>query len=241
MSDTPVAVITGANRGIGQAIAQGLALDGYQTVLIGRSRPELDHVAKTIWEKANHNEALSPLVVPLDLTRLDKIDPTLGPVLEKLGRADVLVNNAGQWIGGSLGIDGKEFESLLRINLTAQLAVTQCVIPYMRKQGKGHIFNVASRAGKVGFAGDGAYCASKFALVGLSESLYRELVPLGIKVTALCPGWVSTNMAVEARAAITPEQMIQPEDLLHTVRWLLALSPEACVKEVLLESRASIA
>ena len=240
MSDHPVAIITGASRGIGRTIAQGLALDGYRTLLVGRSRSSLDQVAETIWEQIRHNDALAPLVVPLDMTQLNSIDRTLGPVLEKLGRVDVLVNNAGQWIGGTLDIDYRDFESLLRINLTAQQAITKTIVPFMPKHGKGHIINVASRAGKVGFAGDGAYCASKFALVGFSESLYRELVPLGIKVTALCPGWVNTEMAVEAGASMTGQEMIQPEDLLHTVRWLLSLSANTCVKDVVLESRGSI-
>ena len=110
----------------------------------------------------------------------------------------------------------------------------------MKAQKSGHIFNVASRAGKVGFSGGGAYSASKFGLVGLSESLYRELNPLGIKVTALCPGWVNTEMAVDAGTPLESEQMIQPDDLFRTIEWLLQLSPAACVKEVILESPNSI-
>jgi NAD(P)-dependent dehydrogenase (short-subunit alcohol dehydrogenase family) len=110
----------------------------------------------------------------------------------------------------------------------------------MKKQQSGYIFNVASRSGKVGFAGNGGYGASKFGLVGLSESLYRELTPQGIKVTALCPAWVNTNMAREAGTPLEADEMIQPEDVFETIRWLLSLSSGACVKEVVITNPKSL-
>jgi 3-oxoacyl-[acyl-carrier protein] reductase len=241
MTQSPVALITGASRGIGRAVAIGLAQDGYQTILVGRSGETLEPVAQTICEQAVQNDELSPLVVPLDLSRLDHIDPVLGPVIYKLGRVDVLVNNAGQHIPGSLDMRCRDLEQLLRINFTAQVAVLKSVVPMMTQQGSGYIFNVASRAGKVGFEGVGGYCASKFALAGFGESLYRELVPQGIKVTTLCPGWVNTDMAADADCTLDPDDMIQPEDLYKTVQWLLSLSPGVCVKDVVLESPKSMA
>ena len=129
---------------------------------------------------------------------------------------------------------------MLDTNLTAQFVFLSAVIPVMKEQKSGYIFNVASRAGKIGFAGSGGYSASKFGLVGLNESLYRELTPLGISVTALCPGWVNTNMAYEAGTTLKGKQMIQPDDLFKTIKWLLSLSPGACVKEVVLETPYSI-
>ena len=241
MTQSPVALITGASRGIGRAMAIGLAQQGYQTILVGRSRETLVPVAEAICEQVGPDDTLAPLVVPLDLSRLDDIDPVLGPVVYKLGRVDVLVNNAGQHVEGSLNMRCKDLERLLRINVTAQVAVLQTVVPMMKRRGSGYIFNVASRAGKVGFAGVGAYCASKFALAGFGESLYRELVPQGIKVTTLCPGWVNTDMAADATCPLEPDDMIQPEDLFKTIQWLLSLSPNVCVKDVLLESPKSMA
>jgi 3-oxoacyl-[acyl-carrier protein] reductase len=241
MTQAPVALITGASRGIGRAVAIGLAQHGYQTILVGRSRETLVPVAQAICEEVIQNDKLAPLVVPLDLSRLDHIDPVLGPVIYKLGRVDVLVNNAGQYIPGSLDMRGKDLEHLLRVNVTAQVAVLQSVVPMMKQQGSGYIFNVASRAGKVGFEGVGGYCASKFALAGFGESLYKELVPQGIKVTTLCPGWVNTDMAADADCTLDPDDMIQPEDLDKTIQWLLSLSPGVCIKEVLLESPKSMA
>jgi len=91
------------------------------------------------------------------------------------------------------------------------------------------------RAGKIGMHDRGVYAASKFALVGLSESLYRELAAHHVKLTTICPSWVNTAMATEAKTALLPEQMIQPADILHTIRYLLALSASVCVRELSME------
>ena len=110
----------------------------------------------------------------------------------------------------------------------------------MRAQRTGYIVNIASRAGKIGFAGEGVYCAEKFGLVGLSESVYRELAGDGIKVTTLCPGWVNTDMAQAAGTPLSAPDMIQPADILQTIRWLLSLTPATCVREVVIECLKSI-
>ena len=86
----------------------------------------------------------------------------------------------------------------------------------------------------------GIYGASKFALVGLSESLYRELAPLNIKVTTLCPGWVNTQMAKDANTPFPDEEMIQPDDILRAIRFLLNLSPHACIRELVIECTHSL-
>ena len=231
-----VAIITGANKGIGKAIAMGLATLNYQTVLIGRNEADLDKVSTQI-ERENK---IQPLVFQLDITNSKAVREIIQTVVERFGRIDVLVNNAGIYFGGSSTISEEDFRKMLETNLTAQFVFLHKVIPVMKKQQSGYIFNVASRAGKIGFSDSGGYSASKFGLVGLSQSLYRELNPLGIRVTALCPGWVNTKMAYEAGTPLQGEQMIQPEDLFETIKWLLSLSPGACVKEVVLETPYNI-
>ena len=239
MSDYPVAIVTGAGRGIGRALAIALAHDGYRTVLIARSREQLQAVAREVTELGKG--AAEPLVYNLDLANQETVHNAAQLIVERLGRVDVLVNNAGQWAGGALEVSAAQFQRLIAVNVTGALTLVQAVVPAMKRQGYGHIFNVASRAGKVGFPQEGAYCASKFALVGLGESLFKELSPLGVKVTSLCPAWVDTDMAQQAGTPLPSEEMIQPEDLARTVRWLLSLSPAACVREVLIECRNSIA
>lgn len=227
-----VAIITGAGKGIGKAIALGLATLNYQTVLIGRNESDLTKVS----EQIKHEHKIQPLVFQLDIINSKAVREAIQSVFQSYGRIDVLVNNAGIYFSGSSSISEENFRKMLETNLTAQFVFLNEVIPVMKKQGSGYIFNVASRAGKVGFADSGGYSASKFGLVGLSHSLYRELNPLGIRVTALCPGWVDTKMAYEAGTSLKGEQMIQPEDLSKTIKWLLSLSSGACVKEVVLET-----
>ena len=183
-TDDKVALITGASKGIGKAIAIGLAQLNYQTVLIGRNNDDLIEVAKEINEKFG----TKPTIAKLDITNSDAVKSTIQTIIKEHNRIDVLVNNAGVYFDGSVDISETDFTTMVETNLTAQFVVLKEIVPIMKSQKFGYIFNVASRAGKIGFVGNGAYSASKFGLVGLNESLYRELVPLGISVTALCPG-----------------------------------------------------
>ena len=230
------AIITGASKGIGKAVALGLSKMGYQTVLIGRNSDDLQAVSG----KISGDGGLKPAVFSLDITDSAGIAAAVQQIMEQFGRIDVLVNNAGVHFGGSLSLPPEDFKAMLETNLTAQFVFAREVVPVMKEQQSGYIFNVASRSGKVGFAGSGGYCASKFGLMGLSESLYRELTPQGIKVTALCPAWVNTRMAFKAGTPLEPEEMIQPGDLFETIRWLLNLSDGACVKEVVITNPKSL-
>ncbi len=231
-----IALVTGASRGIGKAIATGLAGLDYQLVLTARNNFDLKKVSNEITDKGG----LEPVVFPLDITNQNEVGKMVSQVLNEFKGVDVLVNNAGIHFGGSLELSMENFKSMLETNLTAQLMLIQLVVPVMKQQKSGYIFNIASRSGKVGFAGSGGYCATKFGLVGLNESLYRELTPQGINVTALCPAWVNTGMARQAGTTLEPEEMIQPHDLFETIKWLLSLSPGACVKEVVITNPKSL-
>jgi NAD(P)-dependent dehydrogenase (short-subunit alcohol dehydrogenase family) len=230
------ALITGASKGIGKAIALGLGKMNYQTVLIGRNQDDL----KTVADEISKAGGPDPTLFSIDITDSEKVKETVAEIIQKFGRINILVNNAGIHFNGTLELPEPDFKKMLNTNLTAQFVMLQEVVPVMKKQKSGYIFNVASRSAKVGFAGSGGYCASKFGLLGLNESLYRELTPQGIKVTALCPAWVNTNMAQEAGTPLQYEEMIQPDDLFKTIRWLLELSPGACVKEVVITNPKSL-
>ena len=235
-SSTKVAIVTGASKGIGKTIAIGFGKMKLQTILIGRNSEDLKNVADDISKEGG----TQPVLFSVDITDSKKVKETVAEVAEKFGRIDILVNNAGIHYGGSLDLPEQDFKKMLETNLVAQLVFAKEVVPVMRKQQSGYIFNVSSRSGKVGFSGSGGYSASKFGLLGLSESLYRELTPQGIKVTALCPAWVNTQMARQAGTPLDAEEMIQPEDLFETIRWLLNLSPGACVKEVVITNPKSL-
>jgi NAD(P)-dependent dehydrogenase (short-subunit alcohol dehydrogenase family) len=232
-----VAIVTGASRGIGKCVAKGLAQDGYSLSLIARNQHDLASVAAEI---ASAVGSAPPVMThPLDVSDNEAVQRLIDAIHLQWGRIDLLFNNAGISYLGTLTAPLDDFDRVLSVNLRGAFSILKAVVPIMKTQGSGTIFNVASRAGKIGFAEYGVYGASKFGLVGLSESLYHELSPLGIKVTALCPSWVNTDMA--KMSDLPPEEMISPEDILATVRYVLNLSPAAAIKEIGIECRNAMA
>jgi NAD(P)-dependent dehydrogenase (short-subunit alcohol dehydrogenase family) len=227
-----VAIVTGAGRGIGRAVALALASDGYRVALVARSAGELDGVAREISAE-------------LDVARVryfpgDVADAGLAPrivreVIGAWGGIDVLFNNAGINPRGSLDLSVDAFAETLAVNVIGAFSFAKAVVPVFKEQGSGYLFNVSSVCGKHGFAGTGGYTASKFALSGLSECLYRELLPLGVSVTALCPNWVDTAMASHSHVA--SGDRIQTDDIVKTVRYLLSLGHGATVREIVVDCR----
>ncbi len=238
MSPQKVAIITGASRGIGKTVATGLAQMGYQLVLISRSEQTLIALSEEL--KTLPPQQIQPVIFGFDLTDSEKTKSAIKMVKEKFGRIDLLFNNAGIFYDGTLSLSEEDFKAMLNTNLMAQFVITQEVVPIMKKQKSGYILNLVSRSGKIGFAGSGGYSASKFAMSGLNESLYRELAEFGISVTAICPGWVDTEMAFAAGTPLKSEEMIQPSDIMKTIKMLLNLSPSARIKEIIIEPAKSI-
>ena len=234
------AIITGASRGIGKTVSMGLAADGYRIALVARSKDKLEAVAGKIRNDIIADRRLDPIVFPADVAHDKQVENLVTEVAEKCKRIDILFNNAGRGTPGTLELDVKEFDNLLSVNLKGPFNFLKYVVPVMKRQKSGHIINLASRNGKVSVAGLGGYAASKYGLVGLAEALYRELSSEGIKVTTLCPGWVNTDMAVEAGNPHHPSDIIQPEDILATIRWLLGLSASVSIMEVLMECSVDV-
>lgn len=241
MKQYPVAIITGASRGIGKSCAIGLAQAGYQTVLISRTESTLQTVVNEINKNRIKDVTIEPLVCPMDVTDKEKIRQLIDEIQNQFGRVDLLINCAGMLKPGTLNISDYDFENMIKTNLVSPIYLMKKIVPLMKKAGKGHIFNIISRAGKIGFEGEGAYVATKFGLLGFSESLYRELSKEGISVTAICPGWVNTDLSKQAKAPLLDEEMIQPEDIIKTIAWVLELAPNTCVREITLECFKSIA
>jgi NAD(P)-dependent dehydrogenase (short-subunit alcohol dehydrogenase family) len=230
-----IAVVTGASKGIGRACAIGLARLGYHVVLASRSVDKLRELKKEILQQTNAGAT----VQALDVTNDSSVLGFAEMLTTEFGRVDVFVNNAGIDAQGTLGLDMATFDNLVSTNLRAPFLMLKHLVPLMEKAPEPYIFNIASRAGKVGFAHNGGYVATKFGLVGLNESLYREFATSKIRVTALCPGWVDTDMAQDS--GLAPHEMIQVEDIVKTLGWLLSLSQQTCVKEIVIEMKKSIA
>jgi NAD(P)-dependent dehydrogenase (short-subunit alcohol dehydrogenase family) len=190
-NERKVAVVTGSSSGIGYATALQLARSGYFTFATMRNPEKGGDLIR-----AAKNEELPILVEQLDVTDLDSIKDFMSRRLavKSSGRIDVLVNNAGYALMGSLeDLSIKEIQDQLETNLLGAIRVTQQVLPVMRAQGSGIIVNISSGVGRIGFQGLSAYVATKFALEGLSESLAYEVGPFGIKVVLIEPGVVKTK------------------------------------------------
>lgn len=230
-----IAVVTGASKGIGRACALGLAQLGYHVVVASRSVDKLETLKNEISQQTN----VGATVQALDVTDDSSVQAFTKMLTEKFGRVDVFVNNAGIDAHGTLSLEMKTFDDLLSTNLRAPFMLLKYLMPLIEKAPEPYIFNIASRAGKVGFAHNGGYVATKFGLVGLNESLYREFASSKVRVTAICPGWVYTDMA--QGSGLEPGEMIQVEDIVKTLGWLLSLSSQTCVKEVVMEMKKSIA
>lgn len=177
--------ITGAGRGMGVEFAKAALAAGYQVVATGRNT---DKVAKVLGDDENL------LIVKLDVT--DPIDTksAVKLALDRFGRIDVLVNNAGNFYGGFFEeLTPQQIERQINTNLYGPMNVTRAVLPLMRKNRSGHIISISSLAGLVGFEYNAAYCASKFGLEGFMESLHHDVAPFGIKTTIVEPGFFRTE------------------------------------------------
>ena len=209
------ALVTGASRGIGRAIAIAFASEGARLWLGARDLRALEALSEEI--QAGGGAATA---VALDVTDQTSVDACKRAV----GAVDILVNNAG--IAGSVKLvkmDDAHWDSHLDVNLTGPFRVTRAFLPEMIEQQWGRIINIASTAGKVGFQYTAAYCASKHGLVGLTRALALETATQGITVNAICPGFVATDMAAEAARNIASKTKKSEAE---ARRWLESLSPQ---------------
>jgi 3-oxoacyl-[acyl-carrier protein] reductase len=224
-----VAVVTGAGRGIGAAIARSLGGLGATVVLCGRTRSALESTARTIAEERGKAE-----VVTCDVANLGSVEAAAQHVEKALGRIDVLVNNAG--IGGfggplhQLPPDG--WDQILNTNLRGVYYMIRSFAPAMIRARTGHIINISSLAGKNALPNGAAYAASKWGLNGLSYSVAEELRGNNIRVSVICPG--SVNTALSPHFGKDHSKMLQPEDVAHVVEMLVTQAPQSFVSEILL-------
>ena len=229
-----VAIVTGAGRGIGKAIALFLGGLGARVVLAARSEPELNQVAAEI--RSQGGEAL---VVRTDLTRDAEVERLVDASLGHWSSIDFLINNAG-WGRTAPVIKAKleDWDRTFQINLRAPMFLTQLVLPTLIAKGEGAIVNIGSISGKAGQANTAAYCASKFGLIGFTESLYEEVREHGIKVAVILPGFVDTPLIPQTRR-LDRNKMVRPEDIAQAVVFVLTSSSASCPVEITVRPQRS--
>ncbi len=224
-----VAVVTGAGRGIGAAIARALSRLGATAILCGRTRAALESAAQAIAQAGGKAE-----VVPCDVSNLESVETAAKHVERSFGRLDILVNNAG--IGGFGGplhqLPPDAWDQILNTNLRGVYYTTRAFAPMMIRARAGHIINISSLAGKNALPNGAAYAASKWGLNGLSYSMAEELRGHNIRVAVICPG--STNTDLSPHAGKDQSKMLQPHDVAHAVAMLVTQSPQSFVSEILL-------
>jgi NAD(P)-dependent dehydrogenase (short-subunit alcohol dehydrogenase family) len=223
--DGKIIAVTGANRGIGRAIAEALAQEGARVILMGRDRRALAKAAREIDGET--------LAIQVDVTQPSSVLRAFREIGRKAKRLDVLINNAGSFVVKPFTRTTlKDWDRMIAANLTSIFVVTQAAIPLLRRGRDAQLVNILSVSGRVAFANCSAYTASKFGAMGLTRVLRKELRPVGIRVCAILPGSTNTRMADEFDFPADREELLQPEDVAKAVVGALLQSSRASVEEI---------
>ncbi|MGH2907393.1 MAG: SDR family NAD(P)-dependent oxidoreductase [Solirubrobacterales bacterium] len=230
------ALITGGSSGIGFAIAKALGENGHAVTISGRRADKLEGAAQEL-----RDAGIEVTAIPAPADDEDALLALVAGHKEAYGRTDVLINSAGVGIGGQLeGYPTKYIDMQLAVNIRSMLIVTRETMPMLKEaaseNGLAHVINLASIAGRYGQPWLSLYAATKAAVANWTNGMHKEFQNDGIRFTALSPAFVETPMTEFAQQSGVPaETMIRPEDLSSAVLWLLSLSPNARVPEIIFE------
>ena len=221
------ALITGAGKGIGKAIALALAKEGVNIILVARTQEEIDSVAAKI-----RSLRVKALAITADVADINSVNSAVEKALAEFDTIDILINNAGiAAFGKFLELEPTDWERIIQVNLMGTYYVTRAVLPNMIERQTGDIINISSTAGLSGNALTSAYSASKFAVLGLTESLMQEVRKHNIRVTALTPSTVATDIAKELKLTDgNPDKVMQAEDMAELIIAQLKLNRRVFIK-----------
>ena len=220
------AVVTGASRGIGRAIALRLGRMGASVAICARKHADIEHTAASFRE-----EGIRALPIVADVTLAGDVERLIERTSAEFGEIDVLVNNAGIGLFGSFYERSEsDWDTVLDTNLKAVFLTSRAVAARMIRSGSGHIINISSLASKSAFSGGALYCASKWGLMGLTACMAEDLRAQGVRVSVICPGSVNTEFS--PHSGRTSATLLQPEDVAHAVATLLTQSPQSFISEI---------
>ncbi len=226
-----IAVISGAGKGIGKATAELFLKEGAKVVLTSRNSSELEMI------RENRNDRKSDIItIAGDISKEETVNRIINETIDKFGRIDILVNNAGFGVFDNL-VDSKldDFDAMFNTNVRALYMLTKGFLPHMIKEQSGTIINIASIAGKQGFATGSIYCATKHAVMGLSRALMLEVRKHNIRVAAICPGSVATEFfRTESQTVLgsSRESVLSAEDIAETILLAASLPGNAMISEL---------
>ncbi|MBD2663240.1 SDR family oxidoreductase [Richelia sinica] len=232
------ALITGASTGIGKATALAFAKAGIDVALVSRSQEKLEQVAAAATAAGVTAKAFS-----VDLADVSQVQTKIQAIAQEFGDIDILINNAGIGYTGNLSETPlQDWQQVINLNLTSVFQCTMAILPTMRQRGQGTIINIASIAAKQAFPGWGAYCVSKFGLLAFSQTLAQEERGNGIRVTALCPGSVNTEIwdTETVHVNFDRSKMLTPEIVAQTILHTVLLPQQAVIEELTIISNAGI-
>ena len=222
------AIITGAGKGIGKAMAIALAQEGVNIGLMARTVSDLQILAEELKQYG-----VKTATATVDVSDIENVNAAVTQVKSELGVIDILINNAGiASFGPFLELEPSRWEEIVKVNLFGAYYTTRAVLPEMIERKTGDIINISSTAGKNGAAVTSAYSASKFGLIGMSESLMQEVRKHNIRVSTLLPSTIATDMAKDLKLTDgNPDKVMQPEDFAELVVAQLKLNRRVFVKE----------
>lgn len=227
-----VSIVTGAGRGIGKAIALSFAREGSHVAVIARTDLEIKSVAEEI-----SKFGVRALPIRTDVTDEGQVRSMVDKVIEEFGRIDILVNNAGYAKHAYVqDISNELWDTTMNVNLRGMMLCTRAVYPYMIKQRSGYIINISSTAGKHGSPMYATYSASKFGVIGFTQSLAAEARQYGIKASVICPGPVATKMRAGNHPNDDVSKLMQPEDIADVAVFLVTQPKRAFISEVVVSA-----
>ena len=230
-----IALVTGSGRGIGRSISKALANSGAQVIVCSRTAKEIEEVVSEI--ASNNGQSIA---VTADVANEAEVVSMFEAIVTRFGRIDILVNNAGIGRFGRVAdFDVRQFDELMAVNLRGTFLCCRQALKLMIPQKNGYIINISSVVGIKGYPNQAAYTASKHGVMGFTKSLAVEAQEHNIRVSAILPGGVDTELFHEARDDVETAAMMHPTDIARAVLFLLSLSERAAIDQIYIRRKSS--